>query len=50
MLGTHWAIKIWKDADFWGFYLTCREMPNLNLLDTFLGSILQNSVSSENFS
>ena len=39
MMGSHWTLKVWKDANIWGFYLTCRELPLLNILETFLDGI-----------
>lgn len=38
-MGSHWTLKVWKDAHIWGFYLTCRELPHLNILETFLDGV-----------
>ena len=42
MMGSHWTLKVWKDAHIWGFYLTCRELPHLNILETFQDGVEKN--------
>ena len=36
LLGSHWTMKIWKDEEIWGCYLRCRDMPHLNLWNSFV--------------
>ncbi len=31
-LGTHWAVKVWRDGNIWGAHFTCQELPHLNSL------------------
>ena len=37
ILGSQWTLKIWKDEDdIWGCYLRCRELPHLNIGNSFV--------------
>ena len=29
-------MKIWRDDEIWGIYLKCRELPQLNLWNSFV--------------
>jgi hypothetical protein len=39
IMGSQWTLKVWNDKDIWGLYLRCREIPRLNLWNSFVDGV-----------
>ena len=35
VVGTHWSMKVWKDGQSWGSHISCKELPDMDCLETF---------------